>query len=146
MQRIASFGRRVACLKTNAFVMTTKILIVDDSTINNILLQNYLEARGYDVLTALNGNEALQLIERESVDIMLLDMMMPGLNGLDVLSILEKKNIYIPTIIISAFVDSKYKAEALKLGALEYMDKPLNFNGLLQSIEHISESSSASLK
>jgi DNA-binding response OmpR family regulator len=126
--------------------MTTKILIVDDSTINNILLQNYLEARGYDVLTALNGNEALQLIERESVDIMLLDMMMPGLNGLDVLSILEKKNIYIPTIIISAFVDSKYKAEALKLGALEYMDKPLNFNGLLQRIEHISESSSASLK
>jgi len=126
--------------------MTTKILIVDDSTINNILLQNYLEARGYDVLTALNGNEALQLIERESVDVMLLDMMMPGLNGLDVLSILDKKNLHIPTIIISAFIDSKYKAEALKLGALEYMDKPLNLNGLLQSIEHISENSSASLK
>ncbi len=126
--------------------MTTKILIVDDSTINNILLQNYLEAQGYDVLTALNGNEALQLIEKEQVDVMLLDMMMPGMNGLDVLSVLEKKGIHIPTIIISAFGDANYKAEALKLGALEYLDKPLNLNGLLQHIEHIFEHPSTSIK
>jgi two-component system cell cycle response regulator len=119
--------------------MTAKILIVDDSTINNILLQNFLEAQGYDVLTALNGHEAIQLLDQELVDIMLLDMMMPGLSGLDVLAILEEKGIYIPTIIISAFINPNYKAEAKKMGAIEYMDKPLNLKGLLARIEDISQ-------
>jgi len=117
--------------------MATKILIVDDSTINNILLQNYLEAHGYDVVSALNGMEAIQILEHQPVDFMLLDMMMPGLNGLDVLAVMDEKQIHVPTIIVSAFINDEYRDEAYKLGARAYMSKPVNLKGLVSRIENV---------
>src|SRR5687768_18585534 len=70
--------------------MQHTLLVVDDSEINRDMLRRRLERKGYRVITAENGEQALELVARESIDLVLLDVMMPGLSGLDVLRILRK--------------------------------------------------------
>ena len=69
--------------------MQHTLLVVDDSEINRDMLRRRLERKGYRVITAENGEQALELVSREAIDLVLLDFMMPGLSGLDVLRILR---------------------------------------------------------
>ena len=113
-----------------------KILIVDDSTINNMLLQDILEAEGYEVYSALNGKEALQVLETHSPGMILLDLMMPEINGFDLLKKLRKEKLNIPVIVISAYSSDDYIKKAKELGALDYMLKPVKGVELIKRIEH----------
>jgi len=116
-----------------------KILVVDDSTVNNILLQDFLEKNGFDVLTALNGYEALEIIENQSPDLVLLDLMMPGLSGFDVLKLMQRKKLMVPTIVVSAYNEITKIKMVKKLGASNYLRKPIDFNHLLNAIEKINQ-------
>jgi DNA-binding response OmpR family regulator len=114
-----------------------KILIVDDSTINNILLESILSEKGYEIYSTLNGNTALEKIEDIQPDLVLLDIMMPEVNGFDVLRKMRTNNIDIPVIIISAYDSDKFKKLSRSLGASAYILKPINGEVLVKNIEKV---------
>ncbi|MDA3781419.1 MAG: response regulator [Bacteroidales bacterium] len=114
-----------------------KILVVDDSTVNNILLQEFLENHEFEVHTSLNGKEALELMETLKPDLVLLDIMMPGIDGFAVLNFMNQNSIKIPTIMISAYDGIDKHQLAIKLGAFDYLKKPIDFIVLLNLINKI---------
>ncbi len=113
-----------------------KILIVDDSTVNNIMLENILSEYGYEAHSVIDSKNVLNTIHSYQPDVILLDIMMPGLSGFDILKQMKQKDISIPTIILSAYTSEDYAKQALELGAFEYFSKPFNQKKLIQTIEN----------
>jgi len=113
------------------------LLVVDDNEMNRDMLSRRLERRGYRVLTADDGQPALDLLERESVDLVLLDIMMPGLDGIEVLKTLRAKHSAgeLPVIMTTAKGDSRDVVEALDLGANDYVTKPIDFAVVLARVQ-----------
>lgn len=109
--------------------MKTIAVIEDDISIGN-LLEELLTGEGYGVLRAYSGTEALMLLENHTPDLVLLDLMLPGLSGEDVLPKIRN----IPVIILSAKADAEHKAELLIDGATDYITKPFNTKELLARI------------
>ena len=104
-------------------------IIEDDISIGN-LLEELLTGEGYRILRAYSGTEALMLLETNTPDLVLLDLMLPGLSGEDVLPKIRN----IPVIILSAKADAEHKAELLIDGAADYITKPFNTKELLARI------------
>ena len=109
--------------------MKTIAVIEDDISIGN-LLEELLTGEGYGVLRAYSGTEALMLLETHTPDLVLLDLMLPGLSGEDILPKIRN----IPVIILSAKADAEHKAELLIDGAADYITKPFNTKELLARI------------
>ena len=109
--------------------MKTIAVIEDDISIGN-LLEELLTKEGYRILRAYSGTEALMLLENHTPDLVLLDLMLPGLSGEDVLPKIRN----IPVIILSAKADAEHKAELLIDGAADYITKPFNTKELLARI------------
>ncbi|WP_341479747.1 response regulator transcription factor [Clostridium beijerinckii] len=101
------------------------VLVVDDEKEIVELIDFYLKNNGYNTFRALNGNEALEIFEREQVDIIILDIMMPGLDGKEVLRKVREK-ISTPIIFLSAKGEDIDKIDGLFLGADDYLAKPFN--------------------
>src|SRR5687767_14272464 len=117
--------------------MQHTLLVVDDSEMNRDMLRRRLERKGYRVITAENGEQALELVAREPIDLVLLDVMMPGLNGLDVLRILRKTPAGkdLPVIMATAKSESTDIVEALDAGANDYVVKPLDVPVVIARVE-----------
>lgn len=108
-----------------------KILIVeDDSTIHN-LINEVLKKNKYEVINAYSGTEALLLIEKENIDLILLDLMLPGLNGEEIVKRVKD----IPIIVISAKISVEDKVSVLLDGANDYITKPFDKEELLARIK-----------
>lgn len=105
-----------------------KILIVDDEPFNIDYLEQELEDLGYDSLGALNGQEALELVENESPDMVLLDIMMPVMDGFEVLARLKAKKSWrdIPVVMISALSDIDSIVKGIEMGAEDFLPKPFD--------------------
>src|SRR5207245_794062 len=103
-----------------------RVLVVDDEAGNRDLLGRRLQREGYTVISAAGGQEALATIAREPVDVVLLDVMMPDLDGLAVLERLKKDAVThdVPVIMISALDDLSAIARCIEAGALDYLPKP----------------------
>lgn len=101
------------------------ILVVDDNREIVYTISELLKYEGYRVLCAYDGMEALEIVEKENVDLILLDVMMPRLNGLSALMKLREKY-RIPVIILSAKTEESDKVSGLMLGADDYVSKPYN--------------------
>lgn len=101
------------------------VLVVDDEKEIVELIDFYLKNNGYNTFRALNGNEALEIFEREQVDIIILDIMMPALDGKEVLRKVREK-INTPIIFLSAKGEDIDKIDGLFLGADDYLAKPFN--------------------
>ena len=118
--------------------MTTssRILVVDDQESNVDMLSRRLQRVGYDVVSALNGQEALKALQSEPIDLILLDQMMPGMTGIEVLHAVRatKELQQIPVIMVTAVNDGAAIAEALDAGANDYIAKPLEFQTTLARI------------
>lgn len=116
-----------------------KILAVDDTEIILELLKLHLDKEGYDVQTCNNPEEAMQLITDEPFDLILLDIMMPGTNGLDVLKFikLQNKNRFTPVVMLTARDDMNSIRDCLTNGALEYMTKPFNIVSVKKRIAQL---------
>jgi DNA-binding response OmpR family regulator len=112
------------------------LLVVDDNDENRDLLSRRLQRKGFKTLVAEDGARALEVIAREAVDLVLLDIMMPGLNGFDVLRILREQpqTADLPVIMATAKTQSEDVVEALELGANDYVTKPLDFPIVLARI------------
>lgn len=108
--------------------MTRPILIVDDEPFNVDLLEQELEDLGYTSASAANGREALNLLETEDFEAVLLDVMMPELDGVGVLEALRKygRLSRLPVIVISSLNDIGYVRKCLELGAVDYLFKPID--------------------
>lgn len=101
------------------------ILVVDDEKEIRELIEIYLKNEGYKVILASNGLEAIQYVERKEIDLMILDVMMPIVNGIDAcMKIREQHNI--PIIMLSAKVEDIDKILGLSVGADDYLSKPFN--------------------
>ena len=104
-----------------------KILLVDDNTANVDLLEAYLEPSGYDILKAYDGLEGLNLAYEKNPDLILLDIMMPGLDGYEVCKRLkeDERTQLIPIVIITALSDLDDKIKGLDVGADDFLSKPI---------------------
>ena len=111
-----------------------RILVVDDEQTVRDILQRTLEKVGYDVITATNGQEALDKISQFDVSLVLLDIMMPGLDGFEVLDRIPPY-LNIPVIMLSGIRDETTKIDSLGLGADDYIAKPFSKGELLARIQ-----------
>lgn len=112
-----------------------KILLIDDDTSIQSLLERVLTAEGYEFVGALSGTEGLALLETEKPDLLLLDIMLPGTNGFDLCSRIREEGRRIPIIMLSAKGDIVDKSIGFKAGCDDYVVKPFNSDELLLRIE-----------
>ena len=108
---------------------TGRLLVVDDVEANRDMLSRRLQRRGHDVAVAADGSEALRMIDEDAFDVVLLDIMMPGIDGLEVLRRVRAKltTADLPIIMATAKEERESVVEALKLGANDYVTKPIDF-------------------
>ena len=104
------------------------VLVVDDEPEIVELVGEFLERRGYRVKTATNGEDALALVKKEPPDLMLLDIYMPGMNGVDVLRRLKAQQSPVGVIMLTASQEELLLQEALELGAFDVLSKPVNLD------------------
>lgn len=116
-----------------------RILVVDDELSMRELLEYMLEKQGYQVTCAANGNEALSRIEKDPYDLLLCDIRLGDLTGLDVLKASKNKNPHATVIMISAFATTETAVEAMNQGAFDYVPKPFENEELLQTIANALE-------
>jgi two-component system nitrogen regulation response regulator NtrX len=109
---------------------------VDDEPSIVQSMKGLLSDEGFDVLTALNGYEALQMIDNESPDLILLDIWMPGIDGLQTLKEIKTNNPYIQVIIITGHGNIETAVKATKLGAFDLIEKPLSFDKTIVAINN----------
>lgn len=114
-----------------------RILVIDDEASIRSLMKKILSRSGYTVFTASGGREAIDLLESIVVDLIILDMNMPDMNGLDVLRYLRSKHITgKPVLMMSGVPDSELRAESYKLGAYDFITKPEQTEVMLKRIEN----------
>jgi two-component system alkaline phosphatase synthesis response regulator PhoP len=106
--------------------MSQKILVVDDEQSIVTLLQFNLEQAGFNVIVALDGKEALELSKKEQPDLMVLDLMLPEMNGLEVCKELRQNKFNVPILMLTAKDDELDKIIGLELGADDYITKPFS--------------------
>ncbi len=107
-----------------------KILVVDDDESLRRVTEVQLEEEGYDVATAASGEEALQLLERAPHDLVISDLKMPGMSGVDLLREIRQRYPEVVVILLTAFGTVETAVEAMKLGAYDYVTKPVNPDAL----------------
>jgi DNA-binding NtrC family response regulator len=113
------------------------VLVVDDDADMRKLLKDFLQPDGYDVIEAANGQDAMLLVESETIDVVVLDKEMPGINGLDVLSFLHHRCPWLPVIFVTAFGGPRVAEESRLRGATEYLEKPFRVRRIVDTIEHV---------
>lgn len=124
-----------------------RILVVDDDQRLTQLLQLILESRGVGVTVAHNGQQALEYLERESPDVILLDLVMPGMSGLEVGRQIQTnpETSNIPIIVFTAKSGEEAQKEAAEVGAIEHLTKPIRPSELIKHIRKVFDDSDTSL-
>ena len=114
-----------------------RILCVDDEPLNLILLESILSSCGYDVVSATNGTEALEIIRTERIDICLLDVMMPGIDGFETCRLIKSSEARnnIPVIMITAYGQTEKRIQGTEAGAEDFISKPFDIDEVLARIK-----------
>lgn len=117
----------------------SRILVVDDSSTNIVLLEAILNGQGYEIETAQSVKEAYQIIKKETVHLILLDLLMPRISGYDFLKEIKSNDSTkdIPVIIVSAVADAENRKKSIELGALDFINKPIDIQYFIDKIETI---------
>jgi DNA-binding NtrC family response regulator len=115
--------------------MSYSILIIDDEPHLPHQFARFLRKHGYDVHTAASGEEGLRELKKNVIDLVLLDVRLPGMGGLDVLAEIRKHETELPVIMLTAFGDTHTAVAAMKLGALDYLTKGFDLEELLLAIQ-----------
>jgi two-component system response regulator HydG len=118
---------------------TLSILIVDDHPAMCKTLQDILADEGYRVTTAMSGNAALQVCERQEFDVILMDVRMPDVNGVEVFRRLKNNAVGARVIMMSAYSVEELKKEALKEGAIAFLKKPVEVEFVLKLIQGVEQ-------
>lgn len=112
-----------------------RILLVDDDISNLIILQKILEQEAYQVTTSKSAGEALQVFRKQGADIVLSDLRMPGMSGLELLRAIRNLSSDIPVVILTAFGTVDDAVEAMKLGAVDFLSKPIKRANVLRVVQ-----------
>ena len=112
-----------------------KILVVDDEQTVRDFLQRTLATAGYAVITASDGLEALKKMSQFNISLVLLDIMMPGLDGFEVLDHMRQYKENTPVIMLSGIIEANTRIDTLMLGADDYITKPFSAKELLARIQ-----------
>lgn len=114
-----------------------KLLLIDDDPNLILLVKDYLEFRGYEVITAENGREALEVLESNTPDMIICDVMMPEMDGYSLVSTIrsDPKTSWIPVLFLSAKGQSQDRVKGLNIGADVYMVKPFEPEELVAQVE-----------
>lgn len=110
------------------------ILIVDDEPNYLIVLQELLEEEGFEILTAHNGEDALQICKDNDLDLVLTDMQMPGMDGMELLSSVKKRTPQLPVIMMTAYGEIEKAVAAMQAGSFNFLTKPFKNDELLANI------------
>jgi DNA-binding NtrC family response regulator len=114
--------------------MTEKVLLVDDEEEFVDTLAERMRNRGMDVSTSNSGGDALDLIDSESFDVVVLDLQMPGMDGIEVLERIKQRRPDIQVVLLTGHATVEKGVEAMKQGALEFLEKPIDFSKLSEII------------
>lgn len=125
--------------------MAAKVLVVDDEAQIVRVLRGYLEKAGFSVLTASNGPEALRIARQERPALVILDLMLPGMDGLDVCRTLRKES-DVPVIMLTARVEETDRLIGLELGADDYVSKPFSPREVVARVRAVLRRTQAALK
>ena len=120
--------------------MQVRVAVVDDELFFREAISEVLDAAGIECVTAENGNQALDLAEDETLGVMLLDIRMPGMDGIEVLRRVRERRPTLRVLVLSASTDQETVLEALRLGANDYLAKPLHDEELVHSVRRAAES------
>ena len=113
----------------------SKILLVDDEVVFTTNMGRRLTNRGYTVSAANSGDAAIQALEKENFDVVVLDLKMPGMDGLATLKEIKKLGLFTETLILTGHGSIDTALEAIKLGAYDYLTKPCEIDDLVGKIE-----------
>jgi two-component system cell cycle response regulator DivK len=115
------------------------VLVVEDFEDNRFMMRRLLEMSGYRVVEAVNGNQAVEMAEQESPDIILMDLSLPMLDGLAATRRIRERNGAgrIPIVAVSAHDSADFHAEALAAGCNEYVTKPIDFDQLVELLDRL---------
>ena len=113
----------------------TKILLVDDEKVFTDNMSKLLNARGYRVTPVYSGDSAIQHLEEERFDVVVLDLKMPGMDGITTLKEIKKLGLFTETLILTGHGSIDTAMEAIKLGAYDYLTKPCEIDDLVVKIE-----------
>ena len=116
--------------------MPQKVLIVDDEKDFLDIIAERMHARGMDVSTATSAEDALNMVEEESFDVVILDFMMPALDGFKALKLIKAKRPDVQIIVLTGNVPEEKRMEAKALGALDVIEKPPDLKDLIQKIKN----------
>ncbi len=118
---------------------THNILLVDDSEVNNILLASALKELQCNISVATSGKEALKLIEKQKFDLIILDIMMPGMSGIELLNTIDEKisDFTTPIIFVTASDYSKEVIETKTNIKFDLLEKPINLKELITKVKSI---------
>jgi len=114
--------------------MTEKVLLVDDEEEFIETLAERMRNRGMDVATSSSGGDALDLIDREPYDVVVLDLQMPGMDGLEALARIKRRQPEIQVVLLTGHATVEKSVEAMKRGALEFLEKPIDLAALSEVI------------
>jgi len=114
--------------------MSVKILLVDDEKDFTEVLSERMETRGYSVEIVNSGPAAIKKVKEKSYDAIILDLSMPEMDGIDVLKILLKDNPDLQIIFLTGHATLEKGIEAVKLGAVDFIEKPVNIEQLLEKV------------
>lgn len=115
--------------------MAKKILIVDDEPVVRTTIRRLLEGEGYKVVEAADGTEVLDLIAEERVDLVILDIHMPKLDGIALIDDIRDEHPALPIVVISGDAQEHRARLALERGACDFLGKPLDFDYLQKTVE-----------
>ena len=114
-----------------------RILIVDDDRDFAESMADLIELNGHEAILAYNGTSALKIFKQNNIDLILMDIRMPGLNGVETLNEIKKYNPSIPVAMMTGYTDKSLIDSALEIGAITILDKPLNLHQLAEIINSI---------
>ncbi len=115
--------------------MAIHLLYADDEPDLRDLVQNHLSLEGFEVETVGDGVQAVQMLNSKKFDLVLLDVHMPVMDGLEVLKFIREKNLNVRLIMLTGDGDPRTISECVKYGATDYLTKPYNYHELIEAID-----------
>src|SRR5436309_2745348 len=118
----------------NPTVKEPRILIVDDDAGQRSLLDSFLKSQGFDTIPVASGEKALEVLRTGAINMMISDVRMPGISGLETLRQARQQHAVLPVLLVTAFAEVREAVGAMRDGALNYLSKPIDLDELLASV------------